>query len=225
MEADGNARGRRLHAHSLGPRALPGGGGSRRARRGGGTGPRAGDRRRGRYAGDRRPLRRRVHLLRGNPRAAAPAPRPAGDRVPAGQRRAGARHRQGGEDHARLRRPGIRARGAVRQPRRRSLSVPPILSDRLELVSMSAASIEALLDDYVDEASRLLNATVPDDLISAEADFFRLRLGQMQRDPSLQEWLVRAVVLRETREAVGHAGFHGKPGTNGKKDPTAVEVG
>jgi len=47
----------------------------------------------------------------------------------------------------------------------------------------------------------------------------------MKQDPSLQEWLVYAVVLRDSREAVGHAGFHGRPGTNGKQDPEAVEIG
>ena len=90
---------------------------------------------------------------------------------------------------------------------------------------MSPAVVEALLAENGAEASELLDAHVPDDLIAAEAAFFRLRLGQMQRDPSLQEWLVRAVVLRESREAVGHAGFHGRPGTNGRQDPDAVELG
>jgi len=90
---------------------------------------------------------------------------------------------------------------------------------------MSPAIFEALLKGDDAAASELLDARVPADLIAPEADFFRLRLGQMKRDPSLQEWLVRAVILRESREAVGHAGFHGKPGTNGKQDPEAVEVG
>ena len=90
---------------------------------------------------------------------------------------------------------------------------------------MSPAAIEALLEGDDAAASELLDARVPADLIAPEADFFRLRLGQMKRDPSLQEWLVRAAILRESREAVGHAGFHGKPGTNGTQDPDAVEVG
>ena len=71
----------------------------------------------------------------------------------------------------------------------------------------------------------MLGVDVPEDFAASEEDFFRLRLGQMQRDPSLQEWLVRAVVLRETRETLGHAGFHGPPGVNGKNDPAAVELG
>lgn len=90
---------------------------------------------------------------------------------------------------------------------------------------MSPAAIEALLAGDSGAAAELLGARVPDGLLSAEEAFFRLRLGQMQRDPSLQEWLVRAVVLRDGREAVGHAGFHGPPGVNGMSDPEAVELG
>ena len=90
---------------------------------------------------------------------------------------------------------------------------------------MPPRAIEALLAEDAATASQLLDARVSDGLIASEAGFFRLRLGQMTRDPSLQEWLIRAVVLRESRAAVGHAGFHGKPGTNGKQDPEAVELG
>ena len=85
--------------------------------------------------------------------------------------------------------------------------------------------IEALLAGDAAKASALLDADVPAGYADSEADFFRLRLGQMQRDPSLQEWLIRALILRETRQAVGHAGFHGPPGVNGKQDPEAVELG
>ena len=38
-------------------------------------------------------------------------------------------------------------------------------------------------------------------------------------------WLVRAVVLPETRELIGHVGFHGPPGVNSLKAADAVEVG
>jgi len=90
---------------------------------------------------------------------------------------------------------------------------------------MPPAVFEALLEGDGAAAAELLGARVPADLIAEEADFFRLRLGQMQRDPTLQEWLVRAIVLRDSREAVGHAGFHGRPGKNGRQDPEAVELG
>jgi len=90
---------------------------------------------------------------------------------------------------------------------------------------MPPTALEALLAGDGATASELLGADVPGDLMSGEEGFVRLRLEQMQDDPSLQEWLVRAVVLRETRDAVGHAGFHGRPGKNGKSYPSAVEIG
>lgn len=40
----------------------------------------------------------------------------------------------------------------------------------------------------------------------------RLRLGQLQADPDLQPWLVRAIVHRESNVMIGHIGFHGYPG-------------
>ena len=51
-----------------------------------------------------------------------------------------------------------------------------------------------------------------------------MRLGQMRRDPGSQKWLVRALVLREQEAMVGHAGFHGPPGTGGLA-PGKVEFG
>ncbi len=90
---------------------------------------------------------------------------------------------------------------------------------------MSPAVLEALLAGDAAKASELLDARVPEDLLAGQEGFVRLRLEQMQRDPSLQEWLVRAVVLRESRDAVGHAGFHGRVGRNSKADSSAVEIG
>jgi RimJ/RimL family protein N-acetyltransferase len=90
---------------------------------------------------------------------------------------------------------------------------------------MSPEAIQALLEGDGERASRLLNALVPEDLLAGQEGFARLRVEQMQRDPSLQQWLVRAVVLRDGRDAVGHAGFHGVAGKNSKCDPEAVEIG
>ena len=37
----------------------------------------------------------------------------------------------------------------------------------------------------------------------------------MLRDPGAQKWLVRALVRRRDATMIGHAGFHGPPGSNG----------
>jgi RimJ/RimL family protein N-acetyltransferase len=107
------------------------------------------------------------------------------------------------------------------------VEVPPIVTRRLELVSMSPAFLVQLLDGSRADAERLLGASVPAEWPDDhDAGFLRLRLGQMGRDPSRQEWAVRALVFPEpVRRMVGHAGFHGPPGVNGKRNPAAVEIG
>jgi RimJ/RimL family protein N-acetyltransferase len=101
----------------------------------------------------------------------------------------------------------------------------PIVSERLELVSLSPAALEALVAGRTSDAETLIGGRLADGWPGGDERYFRLRLGQMQREPSLRRWIVRALVLRDGREIVGHAGFHGPPGINGKKDPAAVEIG
>jgi RimJ/RimL family protein N-acetyltransferase len=104
-------------------------------------------------------------------------------------------------------------------------NVPPIRSARLELVSMSPAFLEAALGGRAKEAGRVIDADVPGDAVADEARFFRLRLEQMRKEPARRQWL-RAIVRTERERAmVGHTGFHGPPGTNGRRDPGALEIG
>jgi RimJ/RimL family protein N-acetyltransferase len=55
----------------------------------------------------------------------------------------------------------------------------------------------------------------------------RRRLGQLQDDPTLQPWLVRAMVPRDSRVMVGYIGFHAAPGAQYLQpySPEAVEFG
>jgi ribosomal-protein-alanine N-acetyltransferase len=104
--------------------------------------------------------------------------------------------------------------------------VRAIASRRLELVSMSPEFLVAVLGDRQEAASRLLGASMPDAWPDAhDRRFLSLRLEQMRREPASREWLVRAIVLREARVMIGHAGFHGPPGTNGPRRSGAVEIG
>jgi [ribosomal protein S5]-alanine N-acetyltransferase len=107
------------------------------------------------------------------------------------------------------------------------LSIPPIRSERVDLVSLSLACLKAILAGRRAEAASLAGIAIPagwpDD---HDARFLRLRAEQMQRDPARADWPVYAVALREPgRPMVGHAGFHGPPGINGLRHPDAVEVG
>ena len=101
------------------------------------------------------------------------------------------------------------------------VQVPPVLSERLELVSMSAPLIAALLDGDERAARRELDVEVPPDLTADAAFVLRLRLEQMRARPDLRPWLLRLMVPRAgPRSAVGHIGFHGPPDAGG-----CVEVG
>ena len=92
---------------------------------------------------------------------------------------------------------------------------------------MSPAFMEALLEGRKDDAARSFDIAMPDDPLTPEVTrFLRHRIEQMWRDPGVQRWLARAIVLRESgRVMVGNAGFHGQPGVNAPGHPTALEVG
>jgi ribosomal-protein-alanine N-acetyltransferase len=102
-----------------------------------------------------------------------------------------------------------------------------ISSERLDLILLSAQAMEALVEGRAADVERELDATIPADWPDEhDARFLRYRLRQLEGAPGTEPWLVRAVILRgPARTMIGHAGFHGQPGTNGKQDPEAVELG
>jgi RimJ/RimL family protein N-acetyltransferase len=97
-----------------------------------------------------------------------------------------------------------------------------IATERLELVWLSPELIAAILDSRRDEIAFAIPDDWPDDHARR---FLAFRLRQTNDDPSRAPWLVRAIVLPESREMIGHIGFHGPPGINARRDPAAVEVG
>ncbi len=105
------------------------------------------------------------------------------------------------------------------------MEVPPIRSPRLDLVSLSPTVLEALLDGRRDDAEAQLSVALPIGWPDGDVEpFLRLRLGQMAEDAEAQRWLVRALVRRQDGSMVGHAGFHGPPGTGGLA-PGKAELG
>ena len=102
-----------------------------------------------------------------------------------------------------------------------------LTTERLELVSVPAPVIEALLAGRRGEAAAEARLTIPADWPDDhDARFLRLRAGQMRRDPAKTEWLVRAVTLRDAaRTMIGTAGFHGPPGVNALRKAGALEIG
>jgi ribosomal-protein-alanine N-acetyltransferase len=105
--------------------------------------------------------------------------------------------------------------------------VAPIVSERLELVSLSPELVDALLAGRRERPRRVDGIEVPAGWPDrGDEGFLLLRRRQMLEDPGVQEWLVRAIVLRAPgRPLVGHIGFHGRPGRNGLRRDDAVEIG
>ncbi len=65
-----------------------------------------------------------------------------------------------------------------------------IVSDRLELASMTPEFLEACLAGDSEAASGLLGLEVHEDWLR-ERGLMRLRMDQMRRDPALEQWLLR----------------------------------
>lgn len=89
----------------------------------------------------------------------------------------------------------------------------------IELAILSASVLEALVAGSIDRASEAFGRTLPDYLIEYNW-LWSFRLAQVTEDPATNPWLVRVVIDSDTREIVGHAGFHGPPDENGM-----VEIG
>jgi [ribosomal protein S5]-alanine N-acetyltransferase len=99
----------------------------------------------------------------------------------------------------------------------------PIRTPRLELVSMSVPFMQALARRDLDTATELLDATVDRWLAEQLADFVEYRLRQLADDPTIRQWLGRAMVLTDAaggRRVIGSIGFHGPPDDLGR-----LEVG
>jgi ribosomal-protein-alanine N-acetyltransferase len=102
-----------------------------------------------------------------------------------------------------------------------------IESERLALISMTPAFLRASLEGKLHEAEKQLGLGLPAEWPGEHVDVLSLRLKQLDEDPSLQPWLIRAMALRESRVMVGTIGFHSAPGADYLRrfSPEAVEFG
>src|SRR5262245_41081822 len=85
-----------------------------------------------------------------------------------------------------------------------------VCTPRLLLRTMSAAFLEAALDDDLAAAEACIGVRVPPAWLS-EKPLMQLRLEDLANDPDYLEWSLRAIALRATREMVGYIGFHTRP--------------
>lgn len=97
--------------------------------------------------------------------------------------------------------------------------VPPdVLSGpRVDLVLVT---VEQLLARASADGPVPLGYDDPTDVLHPDRAPLRYRVPQVLADPSVNPWLLRLVVLRETREVVGYVNFHDRPDTDGM-----VEIG
>jgi RimJ/RimL family protein N-acetyltransferase len=101
--------------------------------------------------------------------------------------------------------------------------VPPIRTQRFELVSMSMDFMRALVARDLPSAEAMIGAVVPVDFPDQLDNFLQFRIADLSADPTAQPWLGRAIVLTEvdgTRVIIGSVGFHAPPGPDGR-----VEIG
>ena len=102
-------------------------------------------------------------------------------------------------------------------------TIPSVRSERLELESMSVPFMQAIVARDLAAAEREIGAHVPAWLPHQLEHFLQYRLAQLAVDPTIREWLGRAMVLTDDagrRRIVGTIGFHGPP------DPQRrVEIG
>jgi RimJ/RimL family protein N-acetyltransferase len=104
--------------------------------------------------------------------------------------------------------------------------ISTIHSERLDLVPLTPEFLRAMLRYDLAEAERTLGYPLPPGLLDS-TDVMALRLEQLEANPTLQPWLLRAMVLRECRVMVGHIGFHTAPGAEYLQPyaPGGVEFG
>lgn len=97
---------------------------------------------------------------------------------------------------------------------------------RLGLVPLSIEFLRAALDGDVERAGRLLGVLL-DDRPPIHPDTLRRRLQQLEIDVTLQPWLLRGIIHRETRTLIGHIGFHTGPRPEylNKLAPGGIEMG
>jgi RimJ/RimL family protein N-acetyltransferase len=88
-----------------------------------------------------------------------------------------------------------------------------IRTDRLDLVPMTPSFLRASLRGDIAEAEAHIGLRLPGTWPDIQSTL-ALRLEQLEVNPKLQPWLLRAIGLRAQREMVGHIGFHTSPGAS-----------
>jgi len=96
-----------------------------------------------------------------------------------------------------------------------------IRSEHLDLPSLSAEQLEALLAGDVAPVAEATNATYSPEWLAENPRHLAYRARQLRENPAAQAWLVRPIVLRDDdRPVIGTINFHAPPNERGM-----VEIG
>jgi ribosomal-protein-alanine N-acetyltransferase len=100
------------------------------------------------------------------------------------------------------------------------LSEPePIRTARLSLEVFEPAVIRMLLAGDRAGAERRLRAPLPPEMAGERSAWLRRHLSLMTSHPARRDWCARLMFSSgESREAVGHCGFHGPPEAVGRAE-------
>lgn len=97
------------------------------------------------------------------------------------------------------------------------LTAPPLASRRLDLPLLTIAALEALIAGDRQALEAATGARFPEPLAAPPLmedalPYFR---DTLREDPGAAPWWARVLILRETGDAVGSAGFTGAPDAEG----------
>lgn len=101
-----------------------------------------------------------------------------------------------------------------------------IRTPRLRLVPMTPDFLRALIADRMDLAAEIGGFAIPSQTLIPKW-VLEARLGTLEKDPSLQPWLLRSIVLSDPGAMVGDIGFHDRPGAQYLREycDFGVEIG
>ena len=95
---------------------------------------------------------------------------------------------------------------------------------RLDLIPLSPAAIRAALAEDHERMGQLLGIFVPANW-EVRREFLELCLRQLEANPALQPWLMRAISLRSEGRLIGDIGFHSDPTVAPAPSPKSAELG
>ena len=101
------------------------------------------------------------------------------------------------------------------------MNEPKISTQRLELHHICVAGLIDLFDHQSDVAAIAgRDLKNPYNVLIENSGPLAWRVPQVKKDPNLNKWFVRFIVLRDSREIIGSTSFHGAPDHEGM-----IEIG